>query len=260
MDLEHVSTVINLPGLDPHCCAFLLKELIKYVMYMRQQIPSLFPEVEKEAKEIEDIKKSHKRITLHQKKVLNSFNSFLSLCNDIDTLFSTIGDVKTLFFCIVLGQSVNIPHELFFVRFHMDPSIVVDQSKFPNISNNLIRRLVMNGPEIFFTLSKQRKIFLLAHVDNQHVIEGFVPKQNFKVALPKQVRRMNHEPSKRVLVVEVTTPSTQTNKQDTLEHMFSYMIKNNKQEHKDSNNMWFLSSSHIKGFTAHHGSQKDQLY
>jgi hypothetical protein len=225
INVELKDTNPTLLLLDPNCCTFLMKEALKHLLYIRQQIPCTFSELEANAMEIQEKKMQKSRISIKQNKALNAYKNTLELFQTCDTIFSTILDychvnklnAISVYLCLVIGSSANAGSEFFIFRFYVDTQVstLYPQSKLINLSRQVIRHFITCSAPVLTKNCNVKKTHLLCfmpreitEIANENFCQLITPKQqlSLKIRLPKPKQKVlleNKSALENILVIHI---------------------------------------------------------
>ncbi|CEG46042.1 uncharacterized protein PHALS_02365 [Plasmopara halstedii] len=207
--------------LDGELRAFMIAQLIKYLLFMRGQIPCLYDELVKVVqRNQEEVGQKLRRQRLPSsgslKKAIKCVEaSELLLSEQINAVFS----LQVQKMVLVFGPSLISPREVVILEFK-EPNTMVEEDKATSCSmihspvsscealnlsptrsraklmqmctKKLMRAVFTQAMEQFTSPLSATKLHIAVLAERQAArIPGFLPKQNFKLRLPKKKRAYN---------------------------------------------------------------------
>jgi hypothetical protein len=176
--VEEIEVIVE--NMNSYQCSECLKEIIKFLLFNKNQIPTLqplyfnfrinFDELKEIKEKVDVLSENKKRITLKDKKVASSYSQILFLFEEIDKLFKQRENEKEINVCIYFG-SVLKPIELFFIKFYQSK----ESKEIKNATRKILRNLISNQ-SLFESNMGLTKMFLLVQVKEEIEIENFFPK------------------------------------------------------------------------------------
>ncbi|CAI5726773.1 unnamed protein product [Peronospora farinosa] len=282
-------------SLNGKVCAFMTQQLVKYLLYIRGQVPCLYDELLQFVKNVERQKQQQvyqpiKRRLSMTRGIKKAFQ-FVEACeklfrNQLNVMFSL--QVKRGEVAFIFGSSMMRPREAFLVDFdNVDDSKVMMSSattlhqldeketsfkdsetltstalpmsreKLMHLcSQKLVRALFTRSIE-HFTALPATKLHIAVLAERQPVrIPGFLPKQQFRLRLPKSKsrthylticrsddsRKQSQEDDLHYPVAQQTTSDdTSTVRSDTGEHSSNVQT--------ETDNVWYVLEKPIAGFS-----------
>mmetsp|Transcript_24188 Transcript_24188/g.39738 ORF Transcript_24188/g.39738 Transcript_24188/m.39738 type:complete len:309 (-) Transcript_24188:457-1383(-) len=171
-----------------------LRDLIKYILYMRQQIPSTFDDLQRITTKEDLLFQNQQQLDTDappRRRVLSSkerrIRKFLS---SSELVFSSLedrlrtGDVS--YILLVFGSSTLSPREVFIVRFpEFSPDVIgvvgTTDERARDISRRVIRSIVLADLEVFRRDLPPTKLSVLVRSSCSECPQHFCPKQAFVI-------------------------------------------------------------------------------
>ncbi|KAK3588753.1 hypothetical protein CHS0354_024232 [Potamilus streckersoni] len=173
-------------GLMTNTRAALIKDLIKYILYERQQIPMPYENVKQELQlmendiENQDPGSKKKRLynKLEMKKAKEVINNIDEICIQLGNAFDICPDIKSVL--ILIGATTVSPKEIYMISL---PPLNPEANNVPYQScvKTLFRQLIADD---VFACSKEispTNVTVLLHASRNSGIRWFLPKSTFKV-------------------------------------------------------------------------------
>eukprot|EP00466_Bigelowiella_natans_P010402 jgi/Bigna1/86668/estExt_fgenesh1_pg.C_120191 len=189
----------------PHNCAITSKicssvtcDVIKYILYIRQQIPCPYDEVkldfdDHERGEQKDGRRRKARISGSSKRQKRFVETTEALLNGLGTSLFKGGIVMEVL--LLLGPSIYSPKEVYSITFSNDLNFQQESSDkiLSKIKKRLIRQMISCPSPAFNKEMKPTRLFTLirrkarSSSDNAFEPASFSPKHNFRLKLKKAV-------------------------------------------------------------------------
>eukprot|EP00742_Colponemidia_sp_Colp-10_P011053 GILJ01012227.1.p1 GENE.GILJ01012227.1~~GILJ01012227.1.p1 ORF type:complete len:272 (+),score=23.43 GILJ01012227.1:160-975(+) len=208
----------------------LIQELIKQLLYLRQQIPMPVETLEATVKQLDTSDSVKKlRLSSHDKKTLKTVEAVGCILSAIGNLFRS-SHVDCI--AILVGSSVS-PKEVYMIYMDYDESqedIIEDKPTPKDFTSQcirqMIRTLVTQASWLLDTTASPSKFHVFARLPAGIQVESFIPKQTFKI---KQPRSKNWVP--KVFLFGDATPEDMLNNHSTSNH--NACMQRHSEEHSD---------------------------
>jgi hypothetical protein len=172
--------------------AHIVKEFLKNMMFMRQQVPSLYHELDAEAtrvvqKQSEQPSRKRRLTAGAPKKMLKYVASMRTLLDNIDDVFAYPVDSVVILF----GTSLLNPKESYNISFHYnaeacDRAVPIDLKTADLVVRKMLRALICGGNQIFSKLLGVTRMHLVVSMPCTDVpCPGFRPRHSFKIKQPR---------------------------------------------------------------------------
>jgi len=228
--------------------SFIIVELIKYLLYTRQQVPSTFEELKKITASLGEhgCKSSQfrpKRLTIEQKNIIKLVERCEILFEHLKNSLANVWTNSTTFL-ILFGTTSTHPKEAYYIQFcnrettDEKLSFRSEQSQTKqHLSSNTFRKLIQafirDSILIFNEELVSSKMFFLIKANRDCCIEpeSFLPKPNFRL-----------RGCRKTLIIRLLCNDCKCNPVD--------IEMEESEEHScDQQNIWFQSTMYIKGLS-----------
>ncbi|KAL3873481.1 hypothetical protein ACJMK2_036591 [Sinanodonta woodiana] len=173
-------------GLMSNIRAALITELVKYILYERQQIPMPYESVKQELKQLENnienrepgSKKKRLYSKLEMKKAEEVIHNTDEICIQLGNAFDTCPEIKSVL--ILIGATTASPKEIYMISLPpLNPE--ANNVSYQSCIKTLFRQLITDD---VFSCSKEispTNVTVLLQAPRDSGIKWFLPKSMFKV-------------------------------------------------------------------------------
>ncbi|KAJ8045614.1 MAD2L1-binding protein [Holothuria leucospilota] len=154
----------------------LVKDIVKFILYHREQIPLPYEQLKYYFERQENIKKGSEA-----RKLSQLLDSVQELCSNLDLLFQTTSDVGQIL--ILLGPTIATPKEIFEIKFTPNPLVgpLMEVPSCKMCSRLLHKSLVTYNTLIDINPPSLTSMHILFHGQRSADTKWFKPKHNFKI-------------------------------------------------------------------------------
>eukprot|EP01080_Neovahlkampfia_damariscottae_P009334 gene9334-1421_t len=167
---------IKIKNMNTKQCSECLKEIIKYFLFNKNQIPTYdFEELAEIKYKVDELKENKKRISLKNKIISKTYEDLQNLFQQIENVFLNNENKQELSFGLYFG-SILKPIEIIYLKFHQN-------SKNEDVKNaiKIILRNLITNQQIFESNLNITKLFFLFQVEEGCEYENFYPKSIKKI-------------------------------------------------------------------------------
>eukprot|EP01114_Cavostelium_apophysatum_P010882 TRINITY_DN25028_c0_g1_i1.p1 TRINITY_DN25028_c0_g1~~TRINITY_DN25028_c0_g1_i1.p1 ORF type:complete len:261 (+),score=53.01 TRINITY_DN25028_c0_g1_i1:1-783(+) len=250
---------------DPGCelpaelSAHIVTELLKYLLYVRQQAPSTFGDLVKQTnKYLEDVnstddpRKKKKLRTSTIKKQLKLVETGRQLFDQITRCFQEMGSILTEL-RFLFGNSTARPREVYIVHISPSEGKSTSHQEKATLTRKLMQTIIKEDVDMLNNHSGPAKIFVMIRGPRDFEMEGLLPKANYKQDFSAQQQKRTN-----ILNFYLRSPGGVETKDSASEDDMEMDLDIETPKLDEEQFIWYQSSYVMKGYALANTGEKDE--